>query len=373
MSLLRAEVAAPGLLPVRRTMPRGDESELIRAPASRVESLDAMRLLAAYATVLVHASLSPQMKAVASPITRFALPFFVQAGIHFLFRGVHRGPDLTFWEHVRHRAWRLLLPFGLWNVIYALLRAAKHRLLVGDGGAGLSWSLVIAGSAPHLWFLPFLFATSLLVLAVAFAGKRWPALRTPMAIVLVLIGMAECFIPLPAVLKPAVGAWYLVERSFYMVPSICWGTAWGLLRWRRGARRLESSRRVGAASLGVAILCGLVLVAAAAEGGPFRIARHVWGIAALLVAVCPVRGMVVSRLAGLGRYSYGIFLSHVAVVQVAQTLGGRMGLGMSWRFDLMVFVLGCAGASGIAIWMRRAGAADGGRHSVLASWARAGA
>lgn len=66
------------------------------------------------------------------------------------------------------RAIRLLVPWGIWCVLYAGLRVASA---VAEGAGVLAWfepRMVLYGTWIHLWFLPFLFV---LTAAIALASR----------------------------------------------------------------------------------------------------------------------------------------------------------------------------------------------------------
>ena len=317
----------------------------------RLESFDAFRPMAAFATILVHSSISPESQRW-TPLSRFSLPFFVLAAIYFLFRGERKHPEVSFGQQLRQRAWRLLLPFAAWNVIYALLRVAKHLVLVHEGPPKFDWNAIWVGSAHHLWFLPYLLVTTVWVLTVIRTMRRMPLLRIPAAILLLALGAAMCFTPEPAICHLPTYNSYFLDRAFVMLPSICWGTALGLLLMEDDGT-FETDWRIGSFGLVLILLGTIVVGAAVPHSGPYRMARHFSGMGVLLVALMPVRGEIINRLAVLGRCSYGIFLSHVAFVEGIQAVAARLGAKISWPLDLTVFMLSCIGATALTLLLRR--------------------
>jgi surface polysaccharide O-acyltransferase-like enzyme len=334
-----------------RLHPSKATGKLASAPAlGHLEGFDALRPMAAFSTVLVHCSISPESQRWV-PLSRFSLPFFVLTAIYFLFRSAQKHPDVSFRDQLFHRASRLLLPFAAWNLIYAILRIAKHGLLT-SGQAPPAWDNLWVGYAHHLWFLPFLLIVTMWVLAVIRAEQKLPVLRWPAAMALIALGVGMCFIPKPAACLLPTGNSYFLERTFVMLPSICWGTAVGLV-FMKNFGRFEQHWKTGFVGLGL-IVMGTIVVSAAVPGtGIYRMARHLSGMGVLLVALLPVRGELMQRLAMLGRCSYGIFLSHLVFVEGLQAIAGRLSIRASWPLDLSVFVISCVAATVLTLLLRR--------------------
>lgn len=115
--------------------------------------IDYFRLIAAFGIVWFHSH------AVGHELSYLALPFFLTL------LGLPSRAGLA------ERARRLLLPFALWSGIYVLFAVASawhgHKPLFGWANP---WML-LGGTAPHLWFLPF--ALLIRVLAGIVQPKTW--------------------------------------------------------------------------------------------------------------------------------------------------------------------------------------------------------
>jgi hypothetical protein len=238
-----------------------------------------------------------------------------------------------------------------------MLRVFKHALLIPAGAgftagdAKLQWSALWTGSVHHLWFLPFLLATTLFVLLVIRAVEATPLLRLPLGVVLAALGFEACQLSMPAALRARPDL-YLLERSFLMLPAVCWGTAFGLILMGR-AHRFENHRAVGWVGLSVAVIGTVTLWRLDADGAAYRLARHACGMGWLLMGLAPApRSLVRHRLWGhvttVGRGSYWIFLSHVAFIEAALAAASCVGLKTSWRLDIWMFAFTCTIATALS-------------------------
>ncbi len=336
--------------PFSVSMRSGRRPSIAPTKSHRMNSFDAFRSLAAFSTVLVHCSISRQMLAIA-PLSRFSLPFFVVSAIYFLFRSAMRDNQRPLVDVFRSRARRLLVPFFAWNAIYAGLSVVKHFFLFHDE-PDLPWKSIWVGSAHQLWFLPFLLIVTSAVLLVIQAARSCPIMRIPTAMVLAALGVVMCYLPMPAAFVHPLGSYYLLERMFRMLPSVCWGISLGLVLMGRDLD-FERDPRTRVIGLTLVALGIGVLWMATVNSGPYRMARHLSGIGVLLIAIPPDGGWITMRLAKLGRYSYGIFLSHLVFVEGFLAVASRRGIGMSWELDVSIFVLSCVGATGLTILLMR--------------------
>jgi surface polysaccharide O-acyltransferase-like enzyme len=74
----------------------------------------------------------------------------------------------------------------------------------------------------------------------------------------------------------------------------------------------------------------------------------------MLLALMPwPHGPAVSLLARWGRFSYGIYLCHVLVVEIVRVVGGRLHLSVSPAVDLAIFALGFGGSLVLVLFLGR--------------------
>lgn len=149
--------------------------------ANRISSFDAIKILAAFAVVCLHAQIfqysaevysSPvffELHFIVQTICRFAVPFFFMVSGYFFAQSIIKGaePRKLFLKYTR----RFLRIFVGWSIIYLFLHQGFMRLILDFGlWQGLLKSffaslprsfrdaelLLLRGTEGHLWFLPSL-------------------------------------------------------------------------------------------------------------------------------------------------------------------------------------------------------------------------
>ena len=99
-------------------------------PASLTDrrvGLDAVRVLAVYSIVWIHAVRSERL-APTTVLGRFAVPFFVAAAVWLIVQRLAEQPSRGWLQYARTRTRRLLLPFAAWTLVYWLLKVVKKGL-----------------------------------------------------------------------------------------------------------------------------------------------------------------------------------------------------------------------------------------------------
>lgn len=124
---------------------------------ARNGSLDISRVLAAFGIVLFHA------KAPGGVIGYAGLPFLLMV-LLVLAIPVARIRDYSTFS--KDRAFRLLRPWLIWSAFYGGLKLLEVLLTTKTLQSEFSISMLLTGTALHLWFLPFAFVLSLSVPAI---------------------------------------------------------------------------------------------------------------------------------------------------------------------------------------------------------------
>lgn len=102
------------------------------------------------------------------------------------------GPSSTTFEvYTFSRAKRLLLPWVAWGILYGLMMVAQNLVAGRPVLRGFSPNMIMYGTSPHLWFLPFAFVANLATWAVWKVVCRWPTwllcgISFPASVVLLL-------------------------------------------------------------------------------------------------------------------------------------------------------------------------------------------
>lgn len=249
------------------------------------------------------------------------------------------------------RRWMRTLPlyfaclaaFALWQppaphtlALYASLTQNLAWPMPADGFFAVSWSLTI-----EEWF--YLLFSAALIGAVALAGARWPIWP-------VILG----FIAAPAAARHLAGmpADYfdtIYHIALLRLDAIAWGVALAKLRRQQWALFRHPVLALG---------FGLPLVAlvwTAANTHLLAVGRELYlsaflpvtslGLGLCLVAACGLRRVppVLGRPVVFGaRISYGVYLTHVTILQITETYAAGHGHGgwfvVAWSLPLILLL-----------------------------------
>jgi len=226
------------------------------------------------------------------------------------------------------RARRLLIPFLQWSAIYAgihlifALRRAEPPL------GWWEWNMLLAGTAIHLWFLPFVFLVSLSA----------PLLRLP-------------FMAPTAALATA-----LMLGAFGTPQAIPWAQwSFGLIPVLIGFSRFTAGGRIAWATLA---LCWLILSAFRPSPDNSAILLGT-GIALLTLSLKLAPTGISHRCASLSMW---IYLAHPLAIIAGQTAGlAGTGLALFALPGAVLIAVGIAAGRKLSFGIRMPGAPGGGR------------
>jgi hypothetical protein len=334
----------------------------------RLANLDAGRVLATYGVMWTHvAEMQDQAPAVAA-LGRFGTSFYVAAAVFFAARTATKRHPPSFSAALRQRVRRLLVPFALWSAIYAVF----YYIVTRPSGMTLvelaKWWGPFAGTARHLWFLPF----------AAFAGT----------IAFWLVPRLLRYSPKQLAWGTAIAAlvtYWLFYRVVFFAMDRLWAIDWHLHRLDRW---IEEVPLMVASIFGSALFIRLCTPAAGApevtrDSPPARGAAPRLAVAMLVCFVAleifylkgftfidlvtHSEGRFVANLAGLmllgamlsigqrpwldaiaplGRLTYFAFLSHLVVLDMANAtlaqLPGHGTLGFAISSTLLLLAVSVA-------------------------------
>lgn len=283
-----------------------------------MQLLDAVRLLAAAGVIVAHVTteLFPQTPLWA--IGSFSVPFYLFAALYFTVRSFKKDPGRSIISYLLGRLLKLYLPFLFWNVAYDVMHLVKYP------GASLSSPLRLAWAATyaHLYFLPLLavatFAVVLLIRPILFSV----AFRIGMTVLLIAGAVFfTWFVALPELSDDPDTTVLTIYHVIRTLPPTLIAMAFAI--WV-GTR--DRAFRVGPKTglLGAALM--LMALAQQVQYGPQPLMRTLSGFGLILVAFTPFYASSLKPIAALGRYSYGIYLSHVAFIRIALTVTNHYGL-----------------------------------------------
>jgi len=295
--------------------------------------IDVVRFFAAAGVVFVHARYSTTFDHWDN-LFRFAVPFYLFASLYYQALSMRRNPNRPLGEFIAGRFKRLYLPFIVWSVIYVLARDLKRVVLLGLPMVELQLPMLWKGTEYHLWFLPFLLAISIVQAAMHRAllrrDMRW---RWALGAVMIAAGMLVGIAHMPAGWNETYdNPTYTYVQWWRALPSACWAMAFAWIM-ASGPVVFAVSSAVGLAGIGLALVCMLQQ----AIQGLQVIPRALTGLGCMLAALAPWSTSCVSTLARLGRSGYGIYLSHVLILEFVREISVRTQLGSSGWLDVFNF------------------------------------
>jgi len=331
----------------------------------RLAGLDAGRVLATYGVMWTHVAEMQGHSPSWAALGRFGTSFYVAAAVFFAARSATKPSPPRFEQALRQRLQRLLVPFLLWSLIYAVFYYIVTRPTGMSLGELAKWWGPFAGTARHLWFLPF----------AAFAGTVtfWVMPK------LVRLSMRRLAWTGALV---ALGTYWLFYRIVFFAMDRIWAIDAHLHRLDRWIE--EVPLMVASIFASALFIKGSASTEsgapAAGDSPPARAAtpRLAWALAVLFVAlevfyqrgfafidlVTHSEGRFVANLAGLallgtflfasarrwvltvaplGRLTYFAFLSHVLLLDIANSflaqLPGHGTLGFAIVCTLLLMAV----------------------------------
>ena len=317
-------------------------------------AIDASRVIATFAIVWVHVAESQGLSYGPTSLGRFGTSFYVLVAAFFAVRAVVRAPGQRLSSELLKRTHRLLKPFVTWSLVYALLYGTR-AYCDGTSFAGLiHWWGPLAGTAVHLWCLPFVFFWSVLTIGVApFLFK----LKPPHLLIIGSLASALiywfCYRWLFfAVDRPTLWSLHLhrldrwiVEIPLFVTAVLLSVAAFGLDD--RARRRLVHRQNLIAIAAFVVFLAGetvyftqidLIRSATHTEG---RFMANICGAALLIGFLAKGRSSLVRAFAPFGRYTYIAFLAHIVVLEAirapVKNFPGYATVSFAFATTLFVF------------------------------------
>jgi peptidoglycan/LPS O-acetylase OafA/YrhL len=327
------------VIDAQKPVPGAGDTASVRA--SRAESIDVIRLVAAAGIVFIHAAKTEPLISIGHAF-RFAVPFYLFASLYFQSQSLRKNPNRTLGGYILSRFRRLYLPFLAWSVVYLIARdivrvKVKHLPPV-ELEAGLLWK----GVEYHLWFLPFLLMASIVLAVLYWAFLRQSrAWRWPLIIVAVAAGVVFAVAPMPAWDEVFPSPAYAYVQWWRSAPATCWALAFAWFM-TMGATIYSVPALIGWGGVALALFCS---IKQAVQHEIQLIPRALSGFGCIVAALMPwPKNRAVSLLAHFGRYSYGIYLCHVLVVEVVRIIESRCHFVPSVTTDLATFILGFSGS-----------------------------
>ncbi len=267
-----------------------------RAPAAGLEWL---KLLACFGIIAFH------QHAPGERLGYAGLPVFTMVTAAMAARSA-RGRDWSSYRAGRLR--RLLLPWLVWSAFYGLVQCALANLA---GQPTLSWfhpSMLLMGTYPHLWYLPFAAALALLV------GRFGHRGRTTLWLTAGALAIPTCSLAMRAAPPLPIPQW------LFVLPAALLGVALGRVPLGELRQAAPLAPFVAAAAVGTGI--------AWASGADSLALQYAIAVPLTAAAWCvPLRAGAITRR--LGATSFGIYVLHPFANMLLALLAVSTGLPFS--------------------------------------------
>jgi hypothetical protein len=322
----------------------------------RLTGLDAARVFATFGIIWVHVAEGQGHAFSWTALGRFGTSFYVIVAALFVIRGTVKSKPRSFLAELRHRSDRLLRPYLVWSLIYGLYYG-YYAYKTNTTWEDLSrWWGPVAGTAVHLWFLPFVFFWGQLA---AWAAPRLNKVKLPVLILGGALGCVALYLFCYRWLFFVLDRYWLwkyhlhrLDRWVDEVPPFV-TAAWGALVFYRLGHRAKQFMHRRLVLITVIGFFGFFLAEAIYAGQVMRIkeatqteGRFMGNIAALFLlgAFLALDGKTLVRtLAPLGKYTYLAFLVHMLVIELLRipvlSIPGYGTLWVSLLTSLLVFAL----------------------------------
>lgn len=327
---------------------------------SRLVALDAARVVATFGVLWVHVVEVQGHSADIAALGRFGTSFYVVAAVLLAYRTTLARPARTLRDGNWTRAKRLLVPYVLWCAIYGAFYG-YHAYVQGHSFEALSvWWGPFAGTARHLWFLPFAFATGAAIQPLV---KRLSSLseRALLRGTVVATAVAYAFFygyVFFAIDHDLVVRWHLhrLDRWVEEIPLATFALFSSAYFHKSSVRarfKEKNGLRYGRQLALLALVLGVqtvyfLLIEDLRElnGAEGRYLANVVGIALLAAFLDWGENSITKKFARLGKYTYFAFLSHVLLLDAVgihlQALPGfgTVGFGLGTTVVLFAVCLG---------------------------------
>lgn len=307
---------------------------------TRRSGLDAAKFFAAIGVIWIHACRSTELASL-SQMARFAVPFFAVAATYSLVRSIAKKQPT--WIQFAIQKWtRLYLPFLIWSIGYLLFKLGKRYCLPDQECALPSWELCWVGGAYHLWFIPFLVISSLVLFPILILVQRGVIKHRVAATISAIIGLS---VAIAVPVDDGSGDFgCLVGQA---LPGIFWGCSLG---W---CDLSESTNRSKGALVLTASVSFIVCLICLGWFSRETLIENAAGCGLLLVALNFDYVRIPSWLSLGGQLSFGIYFAHLMILKVGESLASKFHFEATAFLDMALFLMTALIATSFAYGLSR--------------------
>lgn len=313
--------------------------------ADRMQLLDSVRLLAAIGVIISHVTTELYPHNPLWAVGSFSVPFYLFAALYFTVRGFKKDPERQTGSYLLGRVLKLYLPFVLWNFAYEIMHTLKYPDVPMTSPTTLLWGATYA----HLYFLPLLGATTLLVVLLMKPILASRAFRIGCSLVLVALALTSTVYWQPSPLSddpPA--SEQTIHHVLRTLPAALIAIVFAMWAGTRD-KALRVSPKVGL--LGVALM--LITLTYQIQFQPNPLLRTASGFGLVLIAFTPFYAASLKPIAAVGRHSYGIYLSHVAFIRIGLNVAAYLGIARSLPLAIGVGCFALVGGAVLSMFLAR--------------------
>jgi surface polysaccharide O-acyltransferase-like enzyme len=237
-------------------------------------------------------------------------------------------------KFLQAKSQRLLIPWLFWSVVFGFIVTIEALRNGSSIGVIFSFSRFIAGTYPHLWFVPFAFFGSLVVVALQKSTKQLPTSGV------VVVSCAIGFGMLAMDPSNYLDAWGSIGPQWeFALPSIFFGLAIGR------ALFLPNNRNRTVYLSGIACAAIIFWALASWLNAPIIWHRYMLSILIVLLALNLhiKRDWYITLLAPL---TLGIYLTTPLIIRIFMTIHLSIGNSLTWA-------LASTALAGFLVWIIR--------------------
>jgi peptidoglycan/LPS O-acetylase OafA/YrhL len=309
------------------------EDRMYAASSSRYVGLDLFRAVAAYGILLYHFYLMGGSHPSLHWLIRlrdWTFPFFVISSFFVLTISFKRNQERSFREFFLRRFLRIWIPCIVWTVLYLCFWNVFAPLIRGEPINWRSSLVMLLSGYSHLWFLQFIFISSLLLSPLLRFLTRNKQFYWQFSLLCFTLGLLLMLFLRPLLidyiswggLPQLVGDLRgFIEATINYLHYIPLAVGIGLLADEIVAlyrRRLFRILMLLAVAVWMCIYLGIPTI---------QFGKEVYSLVVFVSLLRPLAKFSFRSLCTIAEYSYAIYILHMWILQVAVSVLYRAGIG----------------------------------------------